>query len=64
MKEVRRRAIAKQKGEEESRAEQCSAVQCGPTEKRQKNPSGNFEMVKKKDNPPPLPIAADRVHDP
>ena len=64
MKEGRRRAIAKQKGEEESRAEQCSAVQCGPTEKSRNIPSGNFEMVKKKDSPPPLPIAAELVHDP
>ena len=64
MKEGRRRAIAKEKGEEERSAVQCSAAQCSPTEKRQKNPSENFEMVKKKDSPPPLPIAADRVHDP
>lgn len=63
-KEGRSKAIAKEKGEEERRGEERSAAQRSTTEKRQKNPSGNFEMVKKKDNPPPLPRWDDRVHDP
>jgi len=46
------KAIAKEKGGDERRGEERSAAQRSTTEKRQKNPSGNFEMVKKKDNPP------------
>ena len=56
--------MAKEKGGEERSAVQCSAAQRSPTEKTRNIPSGNFEMVKKKDNPTPLPRWDDRVHDP
>ena len=56
--------MAKEKGGEERSAVQCSAAQRSPTEKSRNIPSGNFEMVKKKDNPTPLPRWDDRVHDP
>ena len=65
MKEGRKivphRKAERRRGEERRAERSCS---CSPTEKTRNIPLGNFEMVKKKDNPPPLPRWDDRVHDP